>query len=215
MSSIYDKAWYGTLTTPDLKNYVASDRSIIDRPGGTKNITPLAAACWQGRLKVVKVLLDGGADPNALSSLGRTPLYFVTTQSPASGRFDILRALIDAKVDIDMPCDKDGNTPLMNAVSQVRDKRVVRELVDRKASVNAKNKKGETAETLAERYKMKGDLRKKAERNSTLAQVVDLAVSSVRVVISYTNSPFVKSVVRGVFSGAAKVINIYCYCLQS
>ncbi|KAF8340098.1 hypothetical protein F5887DRAFT_1077054 [Amanita rubescens] len=182
MPTIHDEAWNGHLTSPALKNYVSSDRSIIDRPGGIKNITPLAAACWRGHLEVVKVLLAGGANPNALSSSSRTPLYFVTTQAPSSVRFDILRVLIDAKVNIDMPCDKDGNTPLMNALSQARDGRV-----------------GETAEALAEKRGMKRHLRTKAERNSTLAQVVDLAVSSVLLVVSYTNTRgLFKSVLRGV-----------------
>ena len=157
--TIYDEAWNGHLTSPALKNYVANDPSIMDRPGGTNNITPLAAACLRGHLDVVKVLLAGGANPNALSPAGRSPLYFVTTQSPVSYRFDILRALIDAKVNIDMPCDRDGNTPLMNAMSHIKDKRVVRELVDRGASVTAKNKKGETAEALAGKYGMTSSTR--------------------------------------------------------
>jgi len=226
MPTIWDEAWNGKLTAATLKNYVAGDPSIIDRAGGTKNITPLAAACWRGNLEAVKVLLAGGANPNALSPSSRTPLYFVTTQSPRSNRFDILRALIGAKADIDMPCDKDGNTPLMNALSQSKDEKIVRELIDRNAKMTTENAKGETADSLAEKHRMKRHMRTKAERNSTSAQVVDVVVSLVLLVVSYTNSGFLKSAVRGVakkfynISGAeepklAKVINIYCYYLQS
>lgn len=226
MPTIHDEAWHGHLTAATLKKYVESDRSIIDRAGGIKNITPLAAACWQGHLDVVKVLLSGGANPNALSPSSRTPLFYVTTQSRPSNRFAILRALINANVNIDMPCDKDGNTPLMNAISQTKDDRIVRELIDRNASVTTKNAKGETAQTLAEMHRMKRHMRTKAERNSTSAQVVDVVVSLVLLVVSYTNSGFFKSAVRGVvkklynFTGAekpalVKVININCYYLQS
>ena len=136
MANLHDDSWRGTLTEDRLKRYLVNSK--IDSLGGPKNITPLAAACWQGHLAVVTLLLDNPhqlADPNAPSPPGRTPLFYATKFSPKTDRAAIVHALLKAGASPNAGSDVDGgNTPLMNAIAEVKDRDVVRELLDRGAS---------------------------------------------------------------------------------
>lgn len=154
MAVIQDAAFEGTLDIATLRDYLSRDRSVINRPGGKRNVTPLAAGCWNGKPHVVNALLNEGADPNALSPHNRTPLYFVTHRSPSANRCAIVQALISAKADVDKPCDDEGNTPLMNAIFQTRDEEVVQLLLDNGAKKTQKNARAETPEILAEKYRV-------------------------------------------------------------
>ncbi len=58
-----------------------------------KGETPLMFACCQGRLAAVKFLLSANADPDLISVLGRSALYYCTEYLPDEG---IAGALIDA-----------------------------------------------------------------------------------------------------------------------
>jgi hypothetical protein len=190
MSTIQDEAFDGTLDDTKLKNYLAADPSVIDRVGGSRQLTPLAAACSGGRLSVVKLLLGQKAKPDALSPHNRTP-FFYATSAP------IVQALISGGAKIDLPCDDDGNTPIMNAIVQLRDKDIVTLLFDNSASLAPKNSRGDTAETLAKKNGMSRSLRPKAERNSLRAQVIDTIMSLVLLVISYANGLTAGAVVGG------------------
>jgi hypothetical protein len=198
MATIQDEAFNGTLDSTKLNSYLAADASIIDNIGGTFNVTPLAAACMSGRLDVVKLLLQRKAYPNVPSPHNRTPLYFATTRAPPKDRSAIVEALINSGAKVDLVCDSDGNTPLMNAISQARDKNLVQLLVDKGASLAPENNQKETAEILAKKYGMGRSLQPKAQRNSSRAQVVDTIVNFVLLVISYVNSSLIKNVAKGV-----------------
>lgn len=116
------------------------------------NVTQLAAACWNGDLQTVKMLLAQGADPNGLSPHNRTPLYFVTHRSPRANRSAIVQSLLDAGADVDKRCDDENNTPLMNAISQIRDKDVIQLLINNGASKSLKNIREEVPKSLAEKH---------------------------------------------------------------
>lgn len=198
MSNIHDESWKGTLTPSSLKAFIANNPSIINSKGGIKDVTPLAAACWGGHVKVVKLLLKEGADPNAPSPHQRTPFYFVTTRTPPENRGAIVQALINKDVNlVNIPCDENGNTPLMNAISQIKDKEVIHELVDHGAILDKKNKKDQTAETLAKKHGLLRHIKPKSERETSRAKIVDMVVSLVQAILSYSNEGFLDTVVRG------------------
>ena len=197
MSSLYDDAWLGTLTADSLKSYLTNTN--INSVGSQKSLTPLAAASSRGHLDIVHLLLDNHASPDAPSPYGRTPLFYATSKSPAKDRLAIVRALLDAGAQIDAcSADDDLYTPLMNAVTEIRDKDVVHELVDRGTSLTQKNAQGQTAQELAKETGMERDLRPRAERNSTRAQIIDAILSVVMIIIAYINSGVIKDAVDGI-----------------
>ena len=143
-------AWNGTLTENRLKGYLTDDPSCIDTPAGDQSVTPLAAACMTGRLDIVRLLLDYGANPNALSPRKRTPLFYATSTRQERDRLDIIRRLLEAGADVDECYAESGfNTPLMNAVTLISDIDVVKELLKHGASPVATDVTGQTVEMLA------------------------------------------------------------------
>jgi ankyrin repeat protein len=69
--------------------------------------TPLTLAAFEGRIKVVKCLLDAGADPNYLASNGWTPLIAAAND----GRKRIVEILLDAGANPNL-ADANGKTAL-------------------------------------------------------------------------------------------------------
>ena len=122
-----------------------------DEYGGRKNLTPLSAAVSRGHLDVVRLLLAKGAAPDATSPPNRTPLFYATKDSPVKDRVDIVNALLEAGADVNAcSADDDYMTPLMNAIVQVRDVKVIHSLVDHGAKPNVTNGQGDTAMVLDE-----------------------------------------------------------------
>ena len=191
-------AWNGTLTGDHLKKYLASDRSIIDTPGGDNSVTPLAAACWRGHLDIVKLLLHEGANPDAISPQNRTPLFYLTRRSPPRNRLDIVRALLDAGANVDKCYPENNlNTPLMNAIAVVTDKEVVHELLKRGASLTATNAQGQTAKMLARGTKVEADFLKWTEKTPSEleARLVEFLISLFVLIVTYfNNNEFVRNV---------------------
>ena len=89
---------------------------ITGRKGGTS--TPLHFVTdWPGYFPsgpaIVRILIEAGADPNALTSPGKpeTPLHYAASSDDA----DVAEALIDGGADLEIPGGSIG-TPLDNAV---------------------------------------------------------------------------------------------------
>ncbi len=76
---------------------------------GLHGSTALHAACGGGHRKIVDALLEAGADPNAESYDGVTPLAFVAA-------VDVCRAMLKAGAEVNHR-DHVGCTPLMRAVN--------------------------------------------------------------------------------------------------
>ncbi len=70
--------------------------------------TPLAYACKNNALDLVKLLLDHGADVGLENQRSRTPLHFAAE----GGNYQIISMLIEAGADVNCT-DKNGVTPLM------------------------------------------------------------------------------------------------------
>lgn len=76
--------------------------------------TPLHVGCAEGHSEVVKLLLDYGANPNAVDAKGATPLHLATI----GGHSHIVKQLIDFGCDVNI-VDKEGFTASMRAGGSV------------------------------------------------------------------------------------------------
>lgn len=120
--------------------------------GDRDNQTPLHLAMVRGRFKLVQVLLVHGADPNAESNNGKTPLH-VLSGPWMYNEDDVLnhtRLLLEHGADVNIQ-DKDNQTPLLLAM--VRDRfKLVRVLLEHGADANAEsNDSGTPLHILLER----------------------------------------------------------------
>lgn len=95
----------------------------------------LIEASANGKTKVVKTLIAGGADVNA-----KTPLGTALISASSMGHHEIVNILIDNGADVNIR-DNKGLSSLMLA----KDVKTVQTLIDRGADVNAKDNEGFTA----------------------------------------------------------------------
>jgi Ankyrin repeats (3 copies) len=207
--NIWDDSLKNSLDQTRLSKYLLQDKTRINRIGGTdssgkaKHLTPLAAACSGGHIKVVELLLKNGALANAPCTHGRTALYHATVDCPDQNRLAIVKALIKANADVNEVYAEYGkSTPLMNAIEEVNDKEVMRALVDANANPKAENEMRRTPEMMAKDRNMEQDLLKKFDRvlASVSTHLVDLAVGAVQLIVAYTDSNVIKSVTKGMVS---------------
>lgn len=96
--------------------------------------TPLHLAAAASRLESAKVLLEAGADPNAVNRRGATPLHYACDPRPRSrgtwnpaAQVAIIDALIEGGADVNRG-DRGGATPLHRAV-RARSASAVRRLL--------------------------------------------------------------------------------------
>ncbi len=119
----------------------------------TPGITPLHTATKNARLETIKKLLHLGADPNATSDYGQTPLHIFgeidKTMLPVLELFKENGANFAA-------VDQDGNTPLITLSSinapLLEDRPLLaKKLIEYGCPRDFKNKKGETALSIVQR----------------------------------------------------------------
>jgi ankyrin repeat protein len=108
----------------------------------------LAHASLDGKLEVMRALLDGGAEINSGALVG-TPLAMAS----AEGRVDAVKLLLERGADVNRPyrsaqAGLEGITPLMIAAGEGQVE-VVQLLVAAGADLNARNSRGSTALDLA------------------------------------------------------------------
>jgi ankyrin repeat protein len=114
----------------------------IQRPddaGDTAGMTALSIACQKRNLKVMRLLLEAGADPNHLMKDGSSPLK-LCLQSP-DGADKAVKILLEYAPDLDRR-DEEGNTILHDCYRWNRS--VARRLVNAGADVRALNKAGQS-----------------------------------------------------------------------
>jgi cytohesin len=100
---------------------------------------PLCSAVKFNRPRIVEILLEAGADPNARNKLGESPLY-VAVQF--GDRSEIITALVEAGAEPDAP-NKFGWTPLHGA-AKLGKLENVKLLVEKGANINSKTPDGST-----------------------------------------------------------------------
>ena len=146
----------------EIKSIINSGVDINTKYEDRNNVTVLIVASTIGDLKIVKYLLDNGADINAKDDSNVTALIGASS----SGHLEIVQYLVeiekDEKVDIDAK-DNDGWTALMWA-SRIGNLGMVDCLIKNNAKVNIENKDGQTALDLAKNDKIK-ELLTEAMRN--------------------------------------------------
>ncbi len=134
---------------------IFADAGVAADTADFAGFTPLIGAAFSGNVQAVKLLLEKGANVNAVSGDGSfqkvkagtialgnfTPLLGAATL----GSPEMITVLLQAGADVNAR-DVRGMTPLMLAVATDRQNpEVVRALINRKADVNIRSLAGETA----------------------------------------------------------------------
>ncbi|XP_026327053.1 ankyrin repeat, SAM and basic leucine zipper domain-containing protein 1 isoform X2 [Hyposmocoma kahamanoa] len=132
--------------------------------------TPLIHACFHAQDKIVKFLLDLGADPN-LHADSVTPIMAACSNSSANNDtiYSIILNLIEKGSILNIG-DKYGQTPLMRAISNGR-VAVVRKLLDSNANMEMRDQQGWTAVFWAVHHKQPEILEMLIERDARLSEV--------------------------------------------
>jgi ankyrin repeat protein len=129
------------------------DVTLRDKYGAT---VIYYAAC-QNLEWLIKPLIDRGANVNAATNDGVTPLMCATGEADSVDKPQMAQALIDNGADVNM-ATLEGETALMFAVQKGL-AGCVRVLLREHARVSVKNKKGQTAVDIAKEGKQQGMLK--------------------------------------------------------
>ncbi|MEO1972362.1 MAG: ankyrin repeat domain-containing protein, partial [Pirellulaceae bacterium] len=100
--------------------------------------TPLMYAAVRGNAGSVQLLLEHGADPNAVNDAKVTSLIW------AAGDLQKVRLLVDHGANLNVQSGF-GNTPLIVAAAHADSTRIVEFMLSHGADLNVKNKRGYTA----------------------------------------------------------------------
>ncbi len=129
----------------EVREWLAKGLRLDARDESGLSALHMAAASEEpGGFEAAKLLLDRGADPNASSGGGMTPLYMLAYSNDYS---DVARLLIARGADIEARA-KDGSTPLHEAALWGR-VQVARLLLQAGANVEARTDAGQTARDIA------------------------------------------------------------------
>ena len=112
--------------------------------GISHHVTPLWCAAVSGRLAAVKILLRHGADVNAMSDSGSTPIRsacYIVRHGLNTSHFDIIKCLVRAGADVQQP-NHFGGTCLINSVQSPD---LVKFLLESGVNVNAEDVQHKTA----------------------------------------------------------------------
>ncbi|UTR12595.1 ankyrin repeat domain-containing protein [Evansella sp. LMS18] len=134
-----------------LKNILSVNRQLVNEEN-KDGLTPLGFAAHFGKKEAVQVLLDFGADINALShsKVEYIPSNTALHAAIAGERdMDVIKLLLSngAKTVI---FDSNGHTPLHTAAYHADNPELIKLLIDHRALVNVKVAGGKTALELAE-----------------------------------------------------------------
>jgi len=132
----------GDILKPKTQDQINNDLSKLSKKD--KN-NKLLKASWNGQKDVVELLLKAGADVNAITEDGWTPLMMAS-----NGQKDVVELLLKAGADVNA-ITEDGWTPLMRA-SWYGHKDIIELLLLAGADVNAIAKDGRTPLMWASAY---------------------------------------------------------------
>jgi len=144
--TLHNEAATGVLTRTALISYLTycginePSQEVVE---GTFGFTPLALAVLNGHIEVVRLLLNHGADADALSSDFQTPLWTMTAQGRGgSNRAEIVELLLKHKANArySHPYLRGGSKPLENELMHLSDPEVVQLLVEENGTTAAAEK---------------------------------------------------------------------------
>ncbi|KAI1773221.1 hypothetical protein F4818DRAFT_120986 [Hypoxylon cercidicola] len=187
--SLYLDSASGTLTSTSLDDYLRVYQ--INEPSkesgnGTNGLTPLALAARNGHSEVVRILLEKGAEVDALSKSRRTPLWIMTFRGRGDNRAEIVNLLLKHGADAKYSDSNlhSGSTPLENELKQLKDPEVIQLLVQNGGKTDAASK-------LAEELNNPDihDAMKSTEQRSNLrATIVNLITALILFILAWANS---------------------------
>ncbi len=129
----------------DIEDLLKNNSNININQKNKHGSTPLILATYSGYLKIVKILIENGADINLTSNDNTTPLIWATV----GNHIAIVRYLLNNNADIDAK-DKHGFTALMWAASK-NNESLVKIFLQYGADTQVKNYNSETAYELAKK----------------------------------------------------------------
>ncbi|PPR03400.1 hypothetical protein CVT24_012524 [Panaeolus cyanescens] len=201
--NIFDDAFRNTLHKPGrLARYLNAEPGCINQIGGQHipQLTPLAAACHQGHLEIVSLLVQHGARPDILCPGGRTALYYAIVQAPRN-KVAIIKALLAAPIGPANPnevyLEDDSANPLTLAIQITQDKDIIQALIDGGATPTAANWRQAKARKL-DQYLM-------SSRTPGAQNLVDLTVDVVSLIIGYADGGAFGSVMKGFLSNMYRI----------
>lgn len=113
---------------PNLVKKLIAAGAVIDARIQRSGQTPLICAAFEEKTEIVKILVDAGADPNAIDNRKETPLLNAVSKSNA----DTIKVLLDAGADPNLPGAK---SPLRVAAAWSKVK-IAKLLVDAGADID-------------------------------------------------------------------------------
>jgi len=122
-----------------LAHLLHCNGSSVNIRGSLYGNSPLHSASRHGDLKIIRTLLEYGADINAQNDAGATPLRWATASGNPEGVYVLLEQGADPNISM-----HDSTTPLHRAV-EMGSTPIVRLLLEHDADVDVVNKKGKTA----------------------------------------------------------------------
>ena len=121
----------------------------INSKADWRGYTALHLAASEGKLDILKLLLDHGADINATNATGKTALTLGVVCCPWEKYTQVVRILVEKGTDIES-VDNDGNTALMVAAKHTNQPLEAIEIIfDMGAKRSVKNFAGQTALMIA------------------------------------------------------------------
>lgn len=121
----------------DLVEWLLKQAGVTVTTSDTAGWTPLHSAASAGHVEVIRRLIAAGADADAVTGQGRTPLHY------AKGRAAVVEALLLSATALDA-ADGRGATPLMRCAS-LGAAEAASLLMEAGCAVEAKDKDGYTA----------------------------------------------------------------------
>lgn len=125
----------------DMVKEVLKNNPTVVNPKDEFEFSPLALACEKGKMEIVQLMLDNGAD---LKLAGNAQCLL---NASMNGHTDIARLLIEKGMNINQKFE--NNWTLLHHATQKGKMDIITLLLEKGVDVTAKNDKGETAKDIA------------------------------------------------------------------